>query len=132
MNRSGYALLATVTLSFAVAAGILAVVGGILGQGLAAGASLLCAGVLGIPGIYFLGHERRLRARDLALIHAARFAQSRTPLDLDDLATELRVPRADAERILQTAIREGHARGTFDREGRFIPSETGPSEREDG
>ena len=131
MNRSWYTVLATLSLSMASTAAILAAVGGLLGQTLAASASLLCAGVFGVPGIYFLGHVRRLAARDVALAHAGRFAQSHRVLDTADLASELHVSREDAERILRTAIREGYASGTFDDRGQFVAAESHAT-KEDG
>lgn len=115
--------MAATTLSLAGAAAILAVAGGLLGQILAAWASLLCSVALGVPGLYFLAYARHLRGRDIALAHAGRFARDRGTVDFNDLAAELHVSRDDAEKILRIAIREGHASGTIDDRGRFVSSE---------
>ena len=56
----------------------------------------------------------------VALAHTAAFAISRGAFDLQDLASELSVSKDDAEKILQTAVQEGHLRGRFDDRGRFI------------
>jgi len=121
-------VLAIVTLSSAGTATVLAVAGGLLGQTLAAWGSLLCAVVLGLPGLYFLAYIRGLRAREVALAHAGRFVRSRGVVELADLATELHVSRDDAEKILRIAVREGHASGTIDDRGRFVTSERASEE----
>lgn len=132
MTRDSYRLLALLSLSLSATAAILAAIGGVLGQPLAAASSLLCAGAFGVPGIYFLGYVRRREARGLALSHAARFASSRRVLDPGELASELDVSREDAEGILRTAVREGYVSGTFDDRGRFLRSETTTEAKEDG
>jgi len=73
-----------------------------------------------VPGLFFLGYAHRLTVRDIALQHVAALAHSRGVLDTQELANELNVPRPDADRILRAAIREGHARGAFEAEGRFV------------
>lgn len=94
-----------------------------LAQPLAAGAAALCGLLFFIPGLFFLNQHRRLRLRDAALLHAAHVAEARGVIELQDLAEELRVPANDAEKILQTAIREGRARGELDAKGRFVAAD---------
>lgn len=112
---------------------ILAIAGAALQQGLSVAAASLCAALFSVPGLYFLGYSRRLRSREIALAHAASFATARQAIRIQELADELRVPPKDAERILRTAIQEGHVRGRFEGPDRFVadPAEVGPSE-EDG
>lgn len=119
-RQTWYELIATVALSVAGVAGVLAAVGAALIQPLSAAAAALCAIVFLIPGLYILGYARGLRARDVALAHTAAFALSHGAFDLQDLASELSVSKDDAEKILQTAVREGHVRGRFDERGRFL------------
>ncbi len=119
-KRTWYDLLAVVTLGTAGTAAILAVIGAALQRALSVAAASLCAVVFFIPGVYFLGYARRLQTRDLALAHAAAYAHARGTLEIKDLASELGVPDADAKKILQTAVRDGHIRGRFDDRGRFI------------
>ena len=119
-RQTWYELVATVALAIGGVAGILAAVGAALIQPLSAAAAALCAVVFLVPGLYILGYARGLRARDVALAHTAAFAISRGAFDLQDLASELSVSKDDAEKILQTAVQEGHLRGRFDDRGRFI------------
>jgi hypothetical protein len=115
-----YDLVATIALAVGGVAGILAAVGAALNQPLSAAAAAVCAIVFLIPGLYVLGYARGLRARDVALAHTAAFAISRGAFDVQDLASDLSVSKDDAEKILQTAVREGHLRGRFDDRGRFV------------
>ena len=119
-RQTWYDLVAAVALAVGSVAGILAAVGAALIQPLSTAAAALCAILFLIPGLYILGYARGLRARDVALAHTATFAISRGAFDLQDLASELSVSKDDAEKILQTAVREGHLRGRFDDRGRFI------------
>ncbi len=119
-RQTWYDLVATIALAIAGAAGTLAAVGAALLRPLSAAAAALCAIVFLIPGLYILAYARRLRARDVALAHAAAFAASHGALDVMDLAAELSVSKDDAERILRTAVREGHLHGRFDDRGRFV------------
>ena len=130
-QRTWYDLLATASLATAGVAAILAVAGAALQHFLSVAAATLCAIVFFVPGAYCLAYARRLQARDLALAHAAAFAKARGTLDLTELATELAVSSSDAEKILLTAVTEGHLRGRFDGRGRFIaePDAAGLEER---
>jgi hypothetical protein len=119
-RQTWYVLVATIALTVGGLAGILAAVGAALLQPLSAVAAALCAIVFLIPGLYILAYVGRLRARDLALAHTAAFATSRGAFDVKDLASELSVSKDDAEKILRTAVREGHIRGRFDDRGRFV------------
>jgi len=121
-----YDLLGTVSLALAGVGGILAAAGAVLQQLIGVAAATLCAFLFLIPGLYFLGYARRLKARDLALAHAAAYATARGTLDLQDLAAELSVSREVAMNILRTAVREGHLRGRFDERGRFVAETNGP------
>ena len=121
-----YGILATVALGIAAVAAVLAAAGAALQSNLSTAAAALCAAVFVVPGVYFLAHSRRLRARDVALAHAAAFARSRGTLRIQELAEELVVSQDVAERILRAAIREGHLTGNFEGRDRFV---TG---REDG
>jgi len=121
-----YDLLGTVSLALAGVGGILAAAGAVLQQLISVAAATLCAFLFLIPGLYFLGYARRLKARDLALAHAAAYAAARGTLDLQDLAAELSVTREVAMNILRTAVREGHLRGRFDERGRFVAETDGP------
>jgi len=121
-----YDLLGTVSLALAGVGGILAAAGAVLQQLIGVAAAMLCAFLFLIPGLYFLGYARRLKARDLALAHAAAYATARGTLDLQDLAAELSVSREVAMNILRTAVREGHLRGRFDERGRFVAETNGP------
>ncbi|MGI0149881.1 MAG: hypothetical protein ACREDF_10175 [Thermoplasmata archaeon] len=121
MNRRlWYEMLATGALAIAGVAVVLAAAGAALQQALSAGAASLCAVLFFVPGVYFFGYSRRLRARDLVLVHAAAFAKGRDAIRIQDLAEELRVPREDAERILRIAVQEGHLRGRFEAPDRFV------------
>jgi len=122
-RRMWYDLLATVSLALAGVGAVLAAAGAVLQQVISVAAATLCTLVFLVPGLYFLAYARRLKARDLALAHAAAFATARGTLDVQDLAAELSVSGEVATRILRTAIREGHLRGRFDDRGRFV-SET--------
>jgi hypothetical protein len=119
-RQTWYELVATAALAGAAVAAILAAIGALFFQPLSAGAAGLCAIVFFIPGLYLLAYVRRLRARDMALAHAAAFAASRGAFDPKELAAELAVSKDDAEMILRTALREGRLRGRFDERGRFI------------
>lgn len=85
-----------------------------------AGAAGLCAGVFVLPGLLFLREWRRLVARDLALAHVAQVADKEGVADAKTLAKRLDVPEADAAKMIQIAIREGHAKGTVDDAGRYV------------
>lgn len=85
----------------------------------------LCAAVFFVPGLLFLRYYRRLYVRDLALAHAARIAEDEGVMDAKTLGKKLEVPEADATKILQLAIREGHAKGELDEQGGFV-SATAP------
>jgi len=124
--RTWYEILSVAALAIAGGSAILAVAGAALQRTLSATAASLCAAVFLVPGLFFFAHQRRLGARDLALAHVAALARERGTLDLGDLADELRVSRADAEKLLRTAIREGHLRGAFDHRGRFVAETPGP------
>ena len=100
--------------------------GAVLQQLISVAAATLCAFLFLIPGLYFLGYARRLKARNLALVHAAAYATARGTLDIQDLAAELSVSREVATTILRTAVREGHLRGRFDERGRFVAETNGP------
>ena len=119
-RQTGYELLAAVTLAIAGGLVVLAVAGAALQQTMSVAAASLCAFTFLVPGLCFLAYGRRLRARDIALVHAAAFATARGTLEVEDLASELRVSREDAEKILRTAVREGHLAGDFDERGRFV------------
>ena len=116
-----YELLAVGTLAMSGVAVGLAIVGAVLQQALGVVASSVCAILFLIPGLGFLGYARHLRTRDAALAHVAAFAGGRASIRIQDLAQELRVPPADAVRILRTAVREGHLRGRFEGSDRFVP-----------
>lgn len=119
-RQTWYDLVATIALTVGGVAGILAAVGAALIQPLSAAAAAVCAILFLIPGLYILAYAGRLWTRDLALAHAAAFATSRGAFDVKDLASELSVSKDDAEKILRTAVREGHLRGRFDDRGRFV------------
>ena len=125
-RRTLYDLLGTVSLALAGVGGILAAAGAVLQQLISVAAATLCAFLFLIPGLYFLGYARRLKARDLALVHAAAYATARGTIDVQDLAAELSVSREVATNILRTAVREGHLRGRFDERGRFVVETNGP------
>jgi len=124
--RTWYQIVSAAALAIAGGSAILAVAGAALQQTLSATAASLCATVFLIPGLFFFAYQRRFRARDLALAHVAAIARARRTLDLEDLAGELHVSREDAEKVLRTAVREGHLRGTFDERGRFVAATSGP------
>ena len=125
-RRTLYELLATVSLAVAGVGAILATAGALLQQVISVAAATLCTLVFLVPGLYFLAYARRLRARDLALAHAAAYATARGTLDVKDLARELSVSDEVAMKILQTAVREGHLRGRFDERGRFVAESPRP------
>ena len=79
-RRTLYDLLGTVSLALAGVGGILAAAGAVLQQLISVAAATLCAFLFLIPGLYFLGYARRLKARDLALVHAAAYATHRGAL----------------------------------------------------
>ena len=126
MNRRvWYELVAAGTLAISLVGVVLAAAGAALQRTLGVAASSLCAIAFLVPGLYFLGYSRRLRARDLALAHTAAFVHTREAIEIQDLADELKVPRADAERILRIAVQEGYLTGTFESGNRFV-LERGP------
>ena len=125
-RRTWYDLLATASLALAGVGAILAAAGAVLQQVIGVAAATLCTFIFLVPGLYFLAYARRLKARDLALTHAAAYATARGTLDVNDLATELSVSSEAAMRILRTAVREGHLRGRFDERGRFVAETPGP------
>jgi hypothetical protein len=128
-RRNPYELVAIGTLAMSAIGAVLATAGAILQQALGALAASLCALVFVVPGLYFLAHARRLRARDVALAHAATFVRGHAAIRVQDLAEELRVAREDAERILRIAVREGFLRGRFEGTDRFVadPDSVGPA-----
>lgn len=131
MNRSrSYEWLAVATLLVSGIAAILAVAGAALQEELGVAASALCAAAFLVPGLSFLGYARRLRLREAALAQVARFAAGRDTIRIDELAAALGVSSADAERILRTALREGHLRGRFEGPDRFVAERMGPVPRE--
>lgn len=116
---SAYRLLTVLTLGAGLTAGVLAVVALGLAHPFEAGAAALCAGVFFVPGLLFLRFWRQLESRELALAHVARLAEERGVAETKILAAELKIPEADAAKILRIAIREGKLRGTIDDGGRF-------------
>jgi len=125
-RRTLYDLLATTSLAVAGVGGILATAGALLQQVISVAAATVCTLVFLVPGLYFLSYARRLKARDLALAHAAAYATARGTLDVKDLAAELAVSGEVAAKILRTAVREGHLRGRFDESGHFVAETNGP------
>jgi hypothetical protein len=121
-----YEALGAATLAIATAAGVLAATGVALQQFVSVAAATLCAVVFLVPGLYFLGYSRRLRSRELALAHTAAFVRSREVVPIEDLAEELHVSREVADRILRTALREGHVRGRFETPTRFVGERADP------
>jgi hypothetical protein len=126
-RRRAYELLAAGTLAISGIAIGLAIAGTVLQQPLGVASSAVCAALFIVPGLYFLGYARRLRTRDVALAHVAAFAAGRGSIRIEDLAEELHVPPAEAERILRTAVREGHLRGRFVAPDRFVAEPAGPA-----
>jgi hypothetical protein len=129
-RRRGYVWLAAGTLVVSGVAAVLAAAGVALQQVLGVAASTLCAGLFLVPGLYFLAYARRLGARDVALAHVARLAEGRDTVRIQELAEELDVPPADAEKILRTALREGHLQGRFEGSDRFVPESRGQDSKE--
>lgn len=129
-RRIRYDMLAWGALAISGIAALLAAAGVALGQGLAGAASGLCALLFVVPGLYFLGFSRSLRSRDVALAHAASFAAARKDIRIQDLAAEMHVTQEDAERILRTAVAEGHVRGQFEGHDRFVADRVEPQARE--
>ncbi len=128
-RRTFYDLLATTSLAMAGVGGILAALGAVLQQVISVAAATLCTLAFLVPGLYFLAYTRRLKARDLALAHAAAYATARGTLEVKDLAAELSVSGEVATKILRTAVREGHLRGRFDERGRFVAETNRPGGR---
>jgi hypothetical protein len=129
-QRRVYEFLAAGTLALSGVAIVLAVAGTALQAGLGVAASSLCAILFLVPGLYFLGHARALRSRDIALVHVAGLAARRASIRIQDLAEELHVSPVDADRILRTAVREGHLRGRFEGPDRFVAEATRPPSKE--
>lgn len=117
-----YTGLAAVAIALAATGAILSIVGLALARADAAGAAAICAVVFFVPGLAFLNHSRRLRARDAALLHVAGLVRDAGVVDADGIAEALDVPREDAARILRTAASEGHLRGRLDG-GRFVAAD---------
>ena len=124
--RTGYQIVSAATLAIAGGSAILALAGAALQQTLSATAASLCAAAFLVPGLFFFRYQRRFRARDLALAHVAAIARARGTVELNGLADELHIYREDAEKVLRTAVNEGHLRGTFDARGRFIAAPSDP------
>jgi len=129
MNRRvGYEMLGIVTLALSAAATVLAVAGAAFQQTLGVGAASLCAVLLVVPGLYFLGYSRRLGARDLALAHTAAFVKARGDIRIQDLAEELHASPATTRHVLRIAVQEGHVRGHFEGDARFVAERPHPPE----
>ncbi len=120
-----YRALTLVCLWAAGAAVVLAAVAAVLSRLFEATAAALCAAVFFLPGLAFLRYWRRLYVRDLALAHAAKIAEEVGVVDAQTLGKKLDVSEADATKILELAIREGHAKGEVDDRGSFV-SATAP------
>jgi len=113
-------MLAAGALGMAAVAAVLAAAGAALQSAMSAGAAGLCAALFAVPGFYFLAHSRRLRSRDVALVHAAAFVRSRGTVRIEELAEELRASQEDARKVLRIAIEEGHVEGRFEGRDRFV------------
>jgi hypothetical protein len=113
-------MLAAGTLGLSAFGAVLAIAGAALQQVLGVAAASLCTVVFLVPGLYFLAFSRRLRSRDLALVHTAAFVKARDAIEVQELADELHVSREDAKRILRIAVQEGYVLGTFERDDRFV------------
>lgn len=118
--QSLYGRIGLVALLLALAAAVLALVGLAISQPQGAGAAAVCAAAFFVPGLAFFNYARRLRLREVALMHVAEFVEARGAVDADDIAEKLSVPRGDAEKILQRAVAEDRVRGAFDDRGRFV------------
>lgn len=118
-----YTYLGVGALAVATGAGLLAGIGIATAQGAAAGAAALCAAAFFVPGLAFANYARTLRLRDEALEHVASLARDAGTIDIERLADELQVPKADAERILRKAVAEGRLGGRFHGDGRFVVDE---------
>ena len=119
-----YRSLALLCLWAAGAATILIIIAFLLSRPFEASAAALCAVVFVVPGLLFLRYWRRLYIRDVALAHAAKVADEEGIVDARTLGRKLKVPEADAMKILTTSIREGHAKGELDERGRYVSSTT--------
>lgn len=119
-GRPYYRILAIFCLAIACLMTALAVFAGVLGQALSAAAAGLCAVVFVVPGLLFLNQAYRLFLRRTALEHVGSVAEDRGIVDMETLGRDLNVSKEGAERILRKAVREGHARGEFDSDGRFV------------
>jgi hypothetical protein len=115
-----YRTLTVVSLWAAGAAAVLTVVAVVLARPFEATAAALCAAVFFLPALAFLRYWRRLYVRDLALAHAAKIAEEAGVVDAKTLGEKLSVSQADATKILQLAIREGHVEGDVDDRGEFV------------
>ena len=120
-----YTILAVVAMAVAAGATVLAIVGLASAQAAAAGAAAVCAAAFFVPGLAFYNYARKLRLRETALEHVAQLAHAAGTLDLDRFASDLRLSDDDARKILTKVVAEGHLRGRFDSEERFIV-EPGP------
>lgn len=119
-GRPYYRILAILCLSIAAGMTALALLAGLLGQVLSAAAAGLCAVVFVVPGILFLNQAYRLFLRQTALRHVGGVAEGRGVVDMETLGRDLKVSGEEADRMLRKALREGHAQGEFDSDGRFI------------
>src|SRR3972149_10387317 len=81
-------------------------------------ASGLCAVVFLVPALAFSAEVRRIGAREAAFAHVASLTDSRGGMSAEELAAELKIPGADAEKILRKALAEGAIRGAMDERGR--------------
>lgn len=122
-SRAFYRNLSRFAVTVAGALGALALLALALAQPLAAGAAALCGFLFFLPGLFFLNRYRHLALRDLALAHAGEVAEAKGVADAEAMGRELRIPRADAEKILRKAVVEGHARGEVDGNGRFVAAD---------
>ncbi len=119
-----YRILTLFSLWAAGAAIVLMAVALVLDHVAEAAAAVLCATAFFVPGLLFLRYWRQLYARDLALARAAKLADEAGVTDGKRLGIQLKVPEADATKILAIAIREGHLKGEMDPKGRFVSATT--------
>ncbi|MGQ0797396.1 MAG: hypothetical protein ACT4OI_06000, partial [Methanobacteriota archaeon] len=122
--QSVYGRIGLTALLLALAAAVLALVGLAIGQMQGAAAAAVCTAAFFVPGLVLFNYARRLRLRDVALAHVVEFVKAHGAIDADGLATELSVPRGDADKILRRAVAEGRLRGAFDDQGRFVSEGT--------
>ncbi len=93
---------------------LVAVVGLAAGGAAVAPAAGLCAGAAFFPGVVFLWMYAQANRRDRGLAEVGAMMEGYGEVTAAAMAERLGTTEGEAERLMATSIREGHARGRID------------------